>query len=109
MEKELTLQDILNAMQEGFHAVGMHMDEQVGQVRDEMAAQIGLVRADVATQVGYVRAEMATKDFVERRMATSEDRVIAEVRKVDAKVGRLTDILEHKNGITADEADIVTV
>lgn len=40
-----------------------------------------------------IRAEMASKDFVDRRMV-----------QVEAKIGRLTDILERRDSITKDEA-----
>lgn len=54
-------------------------------------AQMLVERIDGESAI--IRAEMASKDFVDRRMV-----------QVEAKIGRLTDILERRDSITKDEA-----
>lgn len=76
--------------------------------KEEILEAIASLATHMDQRFDRVYAEMATKDFVDRRIAASEDRMVAEIHKVDAKVGTLASILEQKTVITADEADIVT-
>lgn len=76
------------------------------EILQAIAALATHVDGEIARQIEG--SEYRMKDFVERRITTSEDRMVAEIHKVDAKVGTLASILEQKTVITADEVDIVT-
>lgn len=100
MENESTKTEVLDAVHaltEVMQGLASHMDARFDAFEQRMTTKEDLRKSDADI-----------RDFVERRIAASEDRVIVEVRKVDTKVGTLTDIFERKSVITSDEADIVT-
>lgn len=103
-------QEILSAIS----AIAQKLDEQ-GRKLDEHSEDIATLSGAISglaehmdSELTKVRREMATKDFVERQILASEDRVLAEVQKVATNQETLVDILERKSVITSDEADLVT-
>lgn len=83
------LSDKMDVLTDMVHGLAVHMDQRFNQVY----------------------ADMATKDFVERRIEASEERIVqnlgAKIDRVDAKVEKLVGVLEDNEVITPGEAKAV--
>lgn len=86
--KEPTTKEILEAI----NAFSSEVDKQFAQVKGEISG---------------IKATMVTKDYLDSKLFDLRGDIISVIRKEDAKMAKLIDILQKRNIINSEDVKII--